>query len=172
MEKIGVELCSVDIAPIFNPLVQDTAGQRFLAWELKELLLLVMYILQSGNCPRIAKAGVYLGKNCPPGALHNIDLITDMVQQLASSHPTLVTKWLYVLVLLERCPLPVWARHRIYIHKIGNVKLPRYDKSEHCILVRNWFLIAVSYISAGYLGLEMPLVLSYFLVSSTVLDLK
>ena len=33
-----------------------------------------------------------------------------MLLQLGSSNPTLVTQWLYIMVLLDRCPIPVWAK--------------------------------------------------------------
>lgn len=95
---------------VFSTIPQDKPGQRFLEWELKEILLIVMYILQSGNCSRIAKAGIHLAKNCPPGALHNIDLITDMILQLSNSNPTIVTQWLYIMILLDRSPIPIWAK--------------------------------------------------------------
>ena len=33
-----------------------------------------------------------------------------MLLQLRSSNPTLVTQWLYIMLLLDRCPIPVWAK--------------------------------------------------------------
>ena len=38
-----------------------------------------------------------------PGALHNIDLITDLILQLRHCQPGLCCQWLYVLVLLDKC---------------------------------------------------------------------
>ena len=86
-------------------------GMVFLEWELRELLLLLTYILQSGHCPRLARACVNLARQQgPPGALHNVDQLTEQVLQLRHVSPTLAVQWLYILILMERCPLHVWAR--------------------------------------------------------------
>jgi len=95
---------------VFSPSPQDAEGQLFLQQELADLLLIMTYILQSGRCVRIAKSMVYIAKNGQSGALHNVDLITDLVLQLAHSAPVLVVQWMYVLVLLERCSPTVWAK--------------------------------------------------------------
>jgi len=70
------------------------------------------YILQSGHCPRLARACAALARQSstfPPGVLHNVDQLTELLLQLRGSSPTLSVQWLYILILLERCPLHVWA---------------------------------------------------------------
>jgi len=95
---------------VFSPSPQDAEGQLFLQQELADLLLIITYILQSGRCSRIAKSMVYIAKNGQSGALHNVDLITDLVLQLAHTAPVLVVQWIYVLVLMDRCCPTVWAK--------------------------------------------------------------
>ena len=83
--------------------------ESFLEWEVRELLLLLTYVLQSGHCPRLGRACVGLARQGggPPGALHNLDSLTEQVMQLRHRSPTLAVQWLYILILLERCPLQV-----------------------------------------------------------------
>ncbi len=84
----------------------------FLQWELRQLLLLLTYILQSGHCPRLARACTVLARQGggPAGALHNVDQLTEQMLRLRHVCPNLVVQWLYILILLERCPLQVWAK--------------------------------------------------------------
>jgi len=87
--------------------------EEFLQWEVRELLLLLTYILQSGHCPRLARACIGLARQAgglAAGALHNVDAVTEQVLQLRHVCPTVAVQWLYILILLERCPLQVWAR--------------------------------------------------------------
>ena len=44
------------------------------------------------------QAGCHLARNCAPGALHNVDLITDMVLQMAHRNISLP---LFVIILIS-----------------------------------------------------------------------
>ena len=87
----------------------DDDSRLFLEQELSDLLLLHIYILQSGRCSRMARSMQTLARSGQAGALHNVDLITDLVMQLSHACPGLVSQWLYILILLDKCPPPVWA---------------------------------------------------------------
>ena len=94
---------------LFSPSSKDREGQLFLQQELSDLLLLLTYILQSGRCPRLARAMVALARNSPQGAMHSTDMVTDLVLQMGHASPVLTVQWLYLLVLLERSAPSVWA---------------------------------------------------------------
>ena len=87
---------------VFCPSSKEDEERRLLEQELGDLLVLLTFILQSGRCPRLARAVVSLSSTGQPGALHSTDLITDLVLELSSSCPGLAAQWLYVLVLLDR----------------------------------------------------------------------
>ena len=94
---------------VFCPSTKESESKMFLEQELSDLLLLHIYILQSGRCSRMARSMQTLARSGQSGALHNIDLITDLVMQLSHHSPSLVSQWLYILILLDKCPPPVWA---------------------------------------------------------------
>ena len=94
----------------FSPASREAEAAGFLEQELSDLLLLHIYILQSGRCPRLARAMVQVARSPPGPGLHNTDLLTDLVMQLSHAQPGLATQWLYILVLLDKCPPPVWAQ--------------------------------------------------------------
>ena len=94
---------------VFCPSTKETGSKLFLEPELSDLLLLHIYILQSGRCSRMARSMQTLARSCQSGALHNTDLITDLVMQLSHHSPGLVSQWLYILMLVDKCPPPVWA---------------------------------------------------------------
>ena len=89
---------------------KEQEGRRLMEQELADLLLLLTFILQSGRCPRLARAVISVSSSGQPGALHNSDLITDLVLEVAASCPALTLQWLYVLVLVEWAAPQVWAR--------------------------------------------------------------
>ena len=95
---------------VFCPSSKEEEERRLLEQELGDLMVLLTFILQSGRCPRLARAVVSLSSTGQPGALHSTDLITDLVMELSSSCPCLTAQWLYVLVLQDRVSPQVWAK--------------------------------------------------------------
>ena len=57
---------------IFCPSTKETESKLFLEQELSDLLLLHIYILQSGRCSRMARSMLTLARSGQSGALHNM----------------------------------------------------------------------------------------------------
>ena len=91
---------------------EEQEGRGLLEQELADLLLLLTFILQSGQCPRLARAVISVAATEEPGVgqLHHSHLITQLVLEVSASCPVLSLQWLYVLVLLEQASPQVWAR--------------------------------------------------------------
>ena len=118
---------------VFTSSYHNIQGEAFLVWEIKELLLFIMYIMQSGNCPKIAKAACYLAKNTTPGAMHNIDMITDTILQLRTTYPTLVTQWLYIMMLFDRNLIAIWAQALNTNRSVSPARLGSMELSEPAV---------------------------------------
>ena len=58
--------------PLFCPSTNETESKLFLEQELSDLLLLHIYILQSGRCSRMARSMLTLARSGQSGALHNM----------------------------------------------------------------------------------------------------
>ena len=95
---------------VFCPSRREQEERRLLEQELADLLVILTFILQSGRCPRLARAVVSVSSSGQPGALHSADLITDLVLEISSSCPSLASHWLYVLVLVDKASPQVWAK--------------------------------------------------------------
>ena len=57
---------------VFCPSTNETKSKLFLEQELSDLLLLHIYILQSGRCSRMARSMLTLARSGQSGALHNM----------------------------------------------------------------------------------------------------